>query len=839
MIALTPECLKLFEVLSNSGIFLYRDKIVYANDLFCDFVGWSKEELKNFSPLELIPEEHKEFEKKIVEARKGGKEFTISYEEFPFKRKDGKVIWSKVGATTVFYEGKPCGLVFVINITPEKKLFNVSQALIELNHYLLQTPGINEFLQKACEILGKTFEVDGTIFGYYDKNQNLFYPVASYKVPFDKIEKFSLTPEELGIEKRNVIIGSPIDVDTIKNPEIKKFVKEEGFKCFSVIKIFKEKEVFGIFLFLSKIPICFSRGDKKAFEVVQKEISYFTQKLESLRKNLIANEIFRKIEEIVIMFDEDGKIEYMNDHAYRLLELSNKEVIGKFFYELPFVFKKDKEIKPTQKYSKNMLESFLRLPVKYEFPNGREKWFEMTSLVINLPFEKTKFILIGKDITREKEFEDIIKAIKSTDELTGILSFEGFMSEVVKFIKTSRETKGALIVLDVCDFVYLNSKYGYAKGDIILKTIANELKKIPNSIVGRIVADTFAIFNTGLEEKKDIYKVLDELYRIFQEKIYLDSERLPLLFNAGIVFYPDDGKDFTELWKNANIALVEARSSGEGEIKFFDPEMEKGIHRFLGAQELVKNAVLNNLFVFHYQPYFDLENFEIKGLEALVRIKTPDGKIHYPGEFIEYLEKSKYLRDFEIWALNQILKDTGELKIPISFNITPESLKEEKIVEEILERIRKFGKGLGVELTTRITFEITERVLATNLALVTKLLLRLKEMNIKVAIDDFGTGYSSLNYIKELPIDFLKIDKSFVDEVVSNEKSRKMIEIIITIAKTFGIRTIAEGVETKEQFEILKQLGCDYIQGFLFAKPMDKEQLKEFLREKAWLKKVF
>ncbi len=833
---LKKEYLDFMDDLKGALVILYTsEKILFVNTCAMKTLGYSKEEILKIAPSWLFRDAKVPFVKNTKL-----KNQDIFLENLKLNKKNGAYIYSRGYFYPVRFEERSAILAVLFENTLEVRLSKLAKELVSLNHELLKAFNQEDFLKKVCEAIGKALEADFVTFCMKDESRTKFFPIVSYGIDFSEIKDIFILLNKIDFpENKNFVFKNITSYNKIKNKPLIQFLKKFDLKNYAIIKILNKQEIFGVIFVMSKFEDFYSEKDAKIFEIINQEISYFAEKLEILRQNLIAREIFRNIEEIVLMFDEKGNLEYLNEHAYRVLEITKKGILKTALYDLKFDFgdKFEHVEKGKTRISKQFLESIIKLPVKYTLPDGREKWFEFNSFTVRLPFESLKYVLIGRDITKEKEFEDIIKSIKYKDDLTGILSFEGFTDEVRKLLEV-KEIKAALVVIDLCNFVYINSRYGYSSGDYVFKVIAERLEKIPNSIASRITADTFALFVTGLTEKEEIYKVIEFINQAIKSPVKLENgEQVYLQYNAGIAFYPENGEDFLTLWKNANIALVEARAEGEGAINFFDKEMEEKVDKFLDVYVLIKKAIENNYFTFHYQPYIDVNTLEIKGLEALVRIKTPDGIIHYPGEFIEYLEKSSFLQNFELWALQYIIDVIKQISLNISINICPESLKEEEVFKTILKKIESLN-GLGVEVTTRMTIEITERILATNFQLITSILKRLKKHNVRVAIDDFGTGYSSLNYIKNLPIDVLKIDKIFIDDLEKDEKSYKMVKIIIEIAKTFGIKTIAEGVETKSQYDLLKKIGCDYVQGFLIARPMDLETLKVFLKEKPWKERL-
>ncbi|MGC8868675.1 MAG: EAL domain-containing protein, partial [Sulfurihydrogenibium sp.] len=226
-------------------------------------------------------------------------------------------------------------------------------------------------------------------------------------------------------------------------------------------------------------------------------------------------------------------------------------------------------------------------------------------------------------------------------------------------------------------------------------------------------------------------------------------------------------------------------------------------------------------FIFHYQPYFEVKSGKVAGFESLVRIRDINAYIYYPKDFIDFLENSVYLKDFEEWALKEISEKIKKWKIPISINISARTFEDDLF----FEKVEKYLKNLPVSPV----IEITERAYINNTKATKELISKLKNMNVKIAIDDFGTGYSSLSSLKYIDADILKIDMSFIKAMVKDKKSRVLVKTIISLAQDLGMKTLAEGVETQQQKDILVDMGVDYLQGFLLSKPLPEEEVEKLI----------
>jgi EAL domain-containing protein (putative c-di-GMP-specific phosphodiesterase class I) len=307
--------------------------------------------------------------------------------------------------------------------------------------------------------------------------------------------------------------------------------------------------------------------------------------------------------------------------------------------------------------------------------------------------------------------------------------------------------------------------------------------------------------------------------KYFFNKTYtINNFKLILNCNFGIEIYPKDEKNIEKLLNFAYIALKEAKNEGINRYKFYNNELFIQIKSKKEAIALIEEALKNNEFILFYQPQIETKSQKIIGAESLLRIKK-DNKIIQPYKFINEIEKSDYIYEINKIILNNIEKIIEKTNLNISFNLSFKSFNNRKITNKIIE--------IGQKYPNKLEIELLERSLIQNTEYSKKILNKFKENNILIAIDDFGTGYSSLNYIMQFPVDILKIDLSFIQTMLTNQTSFIIVKTIINFSKELNIKTIAEGVENKDEFLILKTLRCDYIQGYYFYKPMDK---KDFLK---------
>jgi diguanylate cyclase (GGDEF)-like protein len=393
-------------------------------------------------------------------------------------------------------------------------------------------------------------------------------------------------------------------------------------------------------------------------------------------------------------------------------------------------------------------------------------------------------------------------------------------------VKKEEQWYAGVLVLDLYNFSVVNNLYGLQAGDEILREIAQRLVRIlGKDKVGRGAADEFVIFVSRLKKKEDIWQYLKAIDFVFELPFYVNEKKIKVHYNLGVAIYPCDGKDAEVLFQKARLACNFAKKRGTNQVIFFEEGLSEEMQKRLFIENLLSEAFNNDWFIFFVQPYFERGNLKLAGIEALVRIKTVDGALFLPGFFIPVLETSHYLKKFENLAFEKVLSLQRKLRLPISLNLTPSTFCEPNFFEEKQEKIEALEVPLILEITERGAIENPQRVKET-------LNFLKKFPQLKIAIDDFGTGYNGLIYLKDVFEDMegvmIKIDIAFVRELsYKNSKIMELLKAIITLAHNLGAKTLVEGVETEEQVEILCSLGCDYLQGYYFEKPIPVEIFAE------------
>lgn len=443
-----------------------------------------------------------------------------------------------------------------------------------------------------------------------------------------------------------------------------------------------------------------------------------------------------------------------------------------------------------------------------------------------------------RDITKEKEKQLELEYMAYFDADTGVYNRNYFIKRLDKAIEKvidGRYNRVQVMYLQINKFNVVYDSIGFELGDELLIKFAKLLLQYSTHIVkiGRFSNNEFAIALYDAETENEIVDIYNNLTDKLSEPFVLsDGNEVYIGVNAGITSYPEGGRNATDLIKCADIAMYNVKRNSNSSMCIFEESMLNRFLKNVKLEKQLKIAVENLSFVLYYQPQYYSGRNELRGVEALIRWKISENEFVNPGEFIPMAEKNGCILDIGDWVIRKALEDFVDWKMNygyngmISINISAVQLKD----PDFSKLITKYVKDKNV-LPSDVEIEITESVLIKDFETTTKTLSELRKIGFKVSLDDFGTGYSSLSYLKNIPIDTLKIDKSFIDTILTDKSTGIITDAVIKMVKQLGLETIAEGVETEEQYEYLKKVNCDNIQGFLLGKPMDSASIIELIKK--------
>lgn len=445
-------------------------------------------------------------------------------------------------------------------------------------------------------------------------------------------------------------------------------------------------------------------------------------------------------------------------------------------------------------------------------------------------FSKSFNLMINKLNLNEKKINYMIYY----DHLTKLANRTLLMkrlNEQLDLLKCE-SVEGAVFYIDLDNFKNINDTMGHSYGDKLLIHLAYKLREFVDKkdTICRLGGDEFILLCTSIKEA-DVEIYAKKLLNLFNENLVIDNRQMYISASMGVTFYPKDGTDSNTILKNADAAMYKAKELGKNRFFVFDPKIYLNLKRKTTIERILRNAIKNNELSIFYQPQYDPRTNEIFGFEALLRLNSRKLGFISPAEFIPIAEECGYITELGKWVINescmQVVKwlNEGYKFKSISINISSVDLQQADFLENIKEILRNTSIDNNI-----VELEITETVLMQSFDSSINILQKLMDIGVRIALDDFGTGYSSLSYLRRIPISTLKIDKSFIDNIIYDKKEESIINSIIKMAHSMDLKVVAEGVETKEQLETLNEKKCDYIQGYYFSKPLPATDIEKLLK---------
>ncbi len=433
-----------------------------------------------------------------------------------------------------------------------------------------------------------------------------------------------------------------------------------------------------------------------------------------------------------------------------------------------------------------------------------------------------------------KKMDEEIKHLAYHDALTGLPNRRLFTSLLTHELAQAhrRDKKMAIFFLDLDRFKDINDTMGHETGDELLKEVAVRLKSTVRECdtIARIGGDEFNIILADIDHVEVIADIARKIVECFRKTFMIAKHEFHMSTSIGISIYPDDSEEINTLLSYADIAMYHAKKEGRNNYQFYDAEINVRTIERMRMNNLLMHTVERGELAVHYQPQIDIKTKDIVGAEALVRWNHPEMGLLDAAQFIPLAEETGFVASIDEWVLRTVCKqvklwqDAG-LPACVTVNLSARQLQSPQLVYKISQIFDETGV-----LPDCLSLEITESVAMHNIERTAERLKELSEMGISIYIDDFGTGYSSLNYLKRLPVECLKIDKSFIRDIAGDPDDRTIISAVTAMAHKMRLRVIAEGVETQEQFSFLRFAGCDEVQGFLFSRPMPAENFSELIR---------
>ncbi|WP_314927850.1 EAL domain-containing protein, partial [Aeromonas piscicola] len=520
----------------------------------------------------------------------------------------------------------------------------------------------------------------------------------------------------------------------------------------------------------------------------------------------------------------------------RITGFGDDEMIGQHIVKL----------RPTY-YGDHLKEDVRRAVDEQEFWMGEERCLHqdghlfpvrlMVSGVKDEHGELSHYVCSFYDITREKEAARHIEQLAYYDDLCGLYNRRSLNDIMQRTLQAPSGQWGALLLVDLDNFKSINDSLGHACGDLLLQAVVERLKGLPqdNLVLARISGDEFALLFTALGQGYVTAKILAEhfareLMGLFRTPFDIEDHKLHCSASVGISLFSNEDQDHLVLMQQADTATHMAKRAGQGNYVFFSEAMAEKEKNKLALNNQLRDALRNHELQLYYQPQYRVDNGRLSGIEALLRWQRSDGTMVPPGDFIPIAEETSLIQDIGYWVMKTACAQYSfwlnrGFAIPhLSVNVSARQFHTAGFVQQVEYILRDTGVP-----PSRLLLEVTESVVLENRLESIARMRQLKDLGILLSIDDFGTGYSSLAYLRDLPADEVKLDRSFIQTLVHSEQDKAIVKAILDLAKVFRFTVTAEGVEDEEQLAILKALGCQHYQGFLTSRPLTVRALESLL----------
>ena len=544
----------------------------------------------------------------------------------------------------------------------------------------------------------------------------------------------------------------------------------------------------------------------------------------------LVSRVFDRAAEGVIITDENQKILTVNDSFTNVTGYAREEVLGKS----PAILQSGKQGPDFYKDMWDILRDrgWWQGEIWNRRKNG-ELYLEWLSINVVRDEDDHVINYIGmfSDITLIKESRQRMEFLATHDELT-MLPNRSLFNEHLKLALARSQRSGtqlALLFVDLDNFKMINDTLGHEEGDELLRQAAGRLKECVRAIdsVARLGGDEFVIL-LEIENRAGATNMAKRILETFTAGFLLKDQEYKISPSIGISLFPEDASDPKILMSHADTAMYRAKERGKNTYQFFTKEMAQHISHRLLIERSLRLAIANNELFLEYQPQIDFESNELAGVEALLRWRQR-GEIILPGTFIHIAEESGLIVDIDNWVIGEACRQMrvwNQAGLPpfwVSINMSAHHFRRPNIFSQIMGIV-----SIANISPKRLSIEITESSLM-DVEIASRMLHKLHEVGFRISVDDFGTGFSSLSYLKRFPVSELKIDRSFVDDIASDADDRSITTAIIAMARELGLKTVAEGVETAAQHDVLRKLGCDIGQGYLYSQPIAGPQLQEWL----------
>jgi diguanylate cyclase (GGDEF)-like protein/PAS domain S-box-containing protein len=564
------------------------------------------------------------------------------------------------------------------------------------------------------------------------------------------------------------------------------------------------------------------KAEKKAMDALRESENKLRTLIESMTEGLL-------------QVDTNDRIQFVNKCFCEMVDYTEEELIGTDWSRLLFDEERDLIKQISDSRGKGLNDTY---EIRLQKKSGEILWM----IVGGAPIKNAEGATIGwigtfTDITDRKRAEEQLLYDAFHDGLTGLANRALFMDHLQMTIARGRSRHSnhyAVLFLDLDRFKIINDSLGHAKGDELLKFIARRLESCirTGDLVARLGGDEFVILLTELVEANEVILVAERILEELKTPFNLGGREIYITTSIGITLSESGHTRAEDMLRDADIAMYRAKAKGRAQYQVFNQEMHEDASKQLQIETEMRRALEKGEFCLYYQPIVQLESNRLVGVEALVRWNHPTRGTVSPMEFIPAAEENGLILPLGSWILSESCRQLREWqkrnplasRLTVSINLSFKQFSQLDLVREVSSIIEKTGVDPRC-----LKFEVTESHIMENSEIAVAIMNRLREIGAEISLDDFGTGYSSLSYLHRLPIDYLKIDRSFVTRMIESRENAEIIRTIIKLGQNLKMKVIAEGIETPEQLEQLQSLNCEFGQGYLFSKPLESEAAAAFI----------
>lgn len=825
------------------------------NERFCDLLGYSADELHQITLIDLIKEEERHQEMHLLKDMEAG--LLDSYQlEKRYLHKSGEVVYVLADTCCVRSEGRIDFIIHILeDITTRKqaeialnkqnKLFNM---LSHTNQSIVHCQNLNELFFDICKIIVDEGGFKLSLLAHYDERTNALNLLRNYGEDAgfcnQMLKRRTQNPQLLeqsgilqAVQKNDAVIFN----DYLSMSEIDEYrdlANLANIQSAAYYPIYHYNKIFGVLAVYADEKNFFDEVTDETLQEMAGDISFAIENISRDEQLISSERLFHNLTSFVqvgiFRLDASMRLHYINEYGQNILSLPTPDSYPLWLTRI--------EQDVNQEIQKHWLETLL------EDGNSRceakiKKDGRLLTLIFDACAEKNEagsilgYIGTITDITNIKESEARLAYQAHYDQLTHLPNRTLLAINLEKALHHADQSKQrvALLTIDLDRFKDVNDSFGHSMGDELLVQVAERLRQhLPDpEQLSRIGGDEFTVLLNKNPSNEFINAIAYNINQLMRRPFHLSNARDVILGSSiGISLYPTQARSPEELVQKSDTAMYHAKNSGRNAYRYFSDDFSMIAEKRIDIEVRLKRALEQHEFRLFYQPQVDMNTGRIVGAEALIRWFDPKEGMISPIEFIPIAEETGLIKSIGQWVLQEacyqgkVWLQQGLPPITIAVNISTKQLHDQELLSNVTYTLAKSGFP-----ATSLELELTESALMSRENESIAILQQIRQLGVRIAIDDFGTGYSSLSYLKKLPLDVLKIDKSFVDDIPLNRDDMEIAAAIVGMAHTLRLKVLAEGVENHDQLIFLKEKACHYYQGYLMSKPLPADEFAELLEQ--------